>query len=89
MLSLIRQVTEFGTIPVAYHSMNPTRFSKVERLEQAAHLAQPAFTVSEVIPASLSHWPTGPSTLRRNSAEGGRCAASGVPLNGTNGTMKG
>jgi hypothetical protein len=34
-------------------------FSNVESVEQAAHFEHPALTVSEVIPASTSHSPTG------------------------------
>jgi hypothetical protein len=37
----------------------PAGFSKVESVEQAAHLVQPALTVSEVIPASVSQSPIG------------------------------
>ena len=45
-------------------------FSKLESELQAAHLVQPAFTVSEVIPASESICPSGSSTAFMNSALG-------------------
>ena len=64
-------------------------FSKEERELHAPHFAQPAFTVSDVIAASLSIWPTGASTAFMNSAVGGAWPASGVPVTGTNGTING